>query len=96
MNPLTVTSLTFTVVNAADSVVIGSVELDDTNRIATFTPTSNLTSNTTYTATLTTGVKDLAANALGSDYVWTFTTGATADATAPLVSSDDLTCRILK
>ena len=42
---------------------------------ATFTPGSVLDNNTVYTATITTGARDSAGNALASDYVWTFLTG---------------------
>src|SRR5207253_2227621 len=53
---------------------------------ATFTPAGTLAPNTTYTATMTTGAKDLAGNALAANFVWSFTTGATPDTTAPTVS----------
>ena len=39
---------------------------------ATFTPTVSLTPNTIYTATITTGVKDPAGNALATNYSWSF------------------------
>src|SRR3990172_2208438 len=52
--------------------------------IATFTPSSNLSSYTTYTATITTGVMDLAGNAMASDYTWSFTT---VETTPPTVIS---------
>ena len=42
--------------------------------VATFTPLSNLTLNTTYTATITTRVTDIDGNALVSNKVWSFTT----------------------
>ena len=58
--------------------VTGTVTLDGTGRIATFTPSSNLALNTTYTATITTGVQDLFRNALASDFVWSFTTATLA------------------
>ena len=54
---------------------------------ATFAPTSNLASNTTYTATILTGVTDLAGNHLASNYVWTFKTGSALDTTPPTVVS---------
>ena len=54
---------------------------------ATFTPNSSLATNTTYTATIAAGVVDLAGNPLASNFVWTFTTGATAETAAPTVSS---------
>jgi hypothetical protein len=50
---------------------------------ATFDPATDLASNTTYTATITTGAKDLAGNALQSDFVWNFTTGQISDTTPP-------------
>ncbi|MEO6666583.1 MAG: outer membrane beta-barrel domain-containing protein [Nitrospiria bacterium] len=52
-----------------------------TDVTASFTQTSNLTPGTLYTATMTTGVRDLAGNALASDYVWSFTTTPTPDPT---------------
>jgi hypothetical protein len=47
---------------------------------ATFDPASNLASNTVYTATITTGAKDLAGNALASNFVWSFTTSTSSSA----------------
>ena len=44
---------------------------------AIFNPLSGLAPNLLYTATITTGVTDLAGNALISNYVWSFTTGST-------------------
>jgi hypothetical protein len=41
---------------------------------ATFAPASNLAPSTLYTATITTGVKYIAGNALANNYVWSFTT----------------------
>jgi len=53
-------------------------------KIAIFTPSAPLATNTVYTATVTTGVKDLAGNALATPTTWGFdTNGAAADATAP-------------
>lgn len=50
-----------------------------------FSPTSPLSASTLYTATIGTGVKDVAGNALLSTYTWSWTTAATADTTAPTV-----------
>ena len=44
------------------------------NGTATFTPGLNLSSQTLYTATITTGVVDVAGNHLASNMVWSFTT----------------------
>jgi hypothetical protein len=75
MDPLTMTTVNFTVTGPGITPVTGTVVYDAVNRIATFTPASNLTSGTTYTATIATGVTDLAGNALASNFVWTFSTG---------------------
>jgi hypothetical protein len=54
-----------------------------------FTPVESLSANKLYTATITSGVQDLAGNSLANSYVWSFTTGATPDVTAPVISSTD-------
>jgi hypothetical protein len=54
---------------------------------ATFTPTTNFQPNTLYTVTLTTGAKDLAGNAIASNLVSSFTTGAEADIMLPMVNA---------
>jgi hypothetical protein len=67
----------------------GTVALDSTNRIATFTVPagSTLATGTTYTATVT-AAKSLATGlALASPYIWQFSTGVLADTTRPGVSS---------
>ncbi len=66
----------------------GTVALDSTNTIATFTPATALAPLTLYTATVT-GPTSLASGiALAAPYVWTFTTGQanppTVTAVAPL------------
>ncbi len=66
----------------------GTVALDSTMRIATFTltPGTSLTPLSLYTATVT-GATSLATGlALANPYVWRFTTGATADTTRPRVT----------
>jgi methionine-rich copper-binding protein CopC len=86
IDPTTITAATFTVTSPGDVAVAGAVNYDTQSDIATFTPSSNLAPNTTFTATITggvNGVKDLAGNALASDQVWTFTTG-TQIAQAPI------------
>lgn len=50
---------------------------------ATFTPSADLLHNTTYTAAVTTGVRDLAGNPMSADYVWSFTT-AVIDTVPPV------------
>jgi len=77
-----ITTATFIVKQGA-TVVPGTVAF--TPVTAVFTPTGNLTANTVYTATITTGVKDPAGKPLASDYAWNFTTGVALDVTAPTV-----------
>ncbi|MBI5091860.1 MAG: Ig-like domain-containing protein [Candidatus Hydrogenedentes bacterium] len=84
MNPLTITTATFTLRHGTTPVA-GTVSYAGIT--AVFNPTGSLPSSTLYTATITSGATDLAGNALASDHVWTFTTGASADTTAPTVSS---------
>jgi hypothetical protein len=74
MDPLTISTATFTLTGTTP--VTGTVDYNATNRIATFTPLANLAVSTTYTATVTTGAKDLTGNALAIDKVWSFTTAA--------------------
>jgi hypothetical protein len=71
LNASTVSDTSFTLLNGASS-VSGSVGYSGTT--ATFTPTNQLAYSTAYTATLTTGVKDVAGNALASNYTLSFTT----------------------
>jgi hypothetical protein len=87
MDPLTVTTATFMLTGPGLTPVLGTVTY--VGLIATFTPTSNLTPNTLYTATITTGARDLAGNALAANYTWTFTTGAVPDTTNPTVTFTD-------
>lgn len=75
INPLTLTTDTFVVTDSDANLVTGTVAFDSENNIATFTPDTNLETNTTYTATLTTGIQDLAGLATTTNYVWSFTTG---------------------
>lgn len=66
--------------------VAGSVSYDPTTWTMRFTPDASLASNTTFTATLSTNIKDLAGNALAAAYSWTFTTEY-VDTTPPQVES---------
>jgi hypothetical protein len=82
MDPLTITGANFAVAGAT-----GAVSYDAARFVATFTPDFNLAGNTNYTATVTTGVKDLAGNALAANKVWTFRTGTAACLTGPSLGS---------
>ena len=81
MNPLTISTSTFTLTGPGSAAVVGTVSYDALDFIATFTPNANLLPGTQYTATITNGATDLAANSLATGGVpnpWIFTTGATA------------------
>uniref|UniRef100_C6E167 Tfp pilus assembly protein tip-associated adhesin PilY1-like protein n=1 Tax=Geobacter sp. (strain M21) TaxID=443144 RepID=C6E167_GEOSM len=78
----TINSTNFLINNGA---VAGAVTLDASGKVATFTPSANLSSFTTYTATVTTGVRDAADNALASNYSWNFRTMA-LDSVRPTVT----------
>jgi hypothetical protein len=71
-----VTISTFKLENSADNTpVLSDVSLSVDGTIATLTPTAPLSPSTSYKATVTTGLKDLAGNKIASDETWTFTTG---------------------
>jgi hypothetical protein len=91
MNPLTITTATFTLAGPGGAAVAGTVSYDAINFIATFTPTAPLTANTTYIATITSGATDLAGNPLGNSGApnpWSFTTGAPAPAVTAVVPAN--------
>ncbi len=87
MNPATISPATFTLKATGGISVAGLVTYAAIGNTATFTPSSNLTPSTLYTATITNGATDLAGNALAADYIWTFTTGAAPDITPPEIVS---------
>ena len=99
MNPATITGTSFTVTNTtAGTPVTGTVTYDAGSLTAVFTPTAPaiLASGSVFTATITSAATDLAGNALAGNtavppgagnHVWTFTTGAAADTTAPTVTA---------
>ena len=86
MDASTITTSTFTLMQGT-TIVSGFVSYSGTTAI--FAPTSNLLPNSTYNATITTGTKDLAGNALAANYVWNFTTGASPVVTPPTVTLTD-------
>jgi len=88
MDPASISSATFTLTGPGSTAVSGLVAYAAIADSLTFTPTSNLAPSTLFTATITTGVTDLAGDALATNYVWTFTTGAAVAVTPPeLVST---------
>jgi len=80
MNPSTINSSTF-LLSQGTTPVAGTVTYSGTT--ASFTPNANLLPNTIYTATITTGAKDVTGNALVANYTWTFTTAGTGTTFIP-------------
>jgi hypothetical protein len=77
MNPLTITSATFTLTDPHGAVVTGTYVYNAATLTATLTPLANLAANTIYTADITTGATDSTGNPLGSGVApnpWMFTT----------------------
>jgi Bacterial Ig-like domain len=73
MDPATINQFTFTLNSGFP--VQGTVTLDSTRTVATFTPAGPLVPITLHTATITTGAKDLAGDPLAAPFTWSFTTG---------------------
>jgi hypothetical protein len=86
MVPAAINTANFRLTDGANSIP-GTVGFDVINNVASFTPASGLAPNTRYTATIITGIKDLAGNPLTTDFAWCFVTGGTVDSTAPSVIS---------
>lgn len=74
VDPSTVSSATFLVTGPGLTAVAGTVAYAAASNAATFIATSTLAPGATFTASLTTDIKDLAGNALAGNFVWSFTT----------------------
>jgi len=72
----TITQDTFCVTNTSGTVQTGTTNYNESTKIASITFDANLGSDTTYTATLKAGVKDMAGNDTSGDYEWSFQTGS--------------------
>jgi hypothetical protein len=76
MDPSTILPGTFFLHNGA---ITTAGEVTYSDMMAIFTSTARLENDNTYTATITTGVKDMAGNPLQTDYQWSFTTQSNTD-----------------
>ena len=85
MDASSLTATTF-VVSAGGTPIPGAMSV--TRNSATFTPTVDLDMNTLYTASITTGAKDSAGNALAAAYNWQFTPGTRVWSTARSMATD--------
>lgn len=90
INPDTLTANTF-IVQAVGTSGGASVSgtIFSTAETMTFTPTSQLATNTIYNVTITTGVEDDAGNPLDATFSWSFTTGSTIDNIPPSFPGND-------
>jgi len=75
IDPKTINETSFTVKVVGASAVTGTVTYTDST--AVFVATTKFSDDKTFEARITTAVKDLAGNAMQTDYVWTFSTGTT-------------------
>lgn len=85
IDPTTITSQTVSL--RQDGVAVESGVLQIVGTTVTFRPAAALVASTLYTATITTGVEDLAGNSLAANYSWSFTTTSGVDVTPPQVLS---------
>ncbi len=76
IDPATLTTSSFVLRDLAGVTVGATVGYGEATRVATLTPSAPLAGLTTYTATISTAVKDVAGNALANPFVWSFTTAA--------------------
>jgi len=79
----------FSVTGPDADIIAGKVAFDTATNIATITLPGYLATNTAYTATWANGARDLNNTSLAETFTWRFTTGATADTTAPTVLSSN-------
>ncbi|MEA5502813.1 DUF4082 domain-containing protein [Halotia wernerae UHCC 0503] len=98
MDSATINTNTFELRNSSNALVSAPVSYNTANRTATLTPSSSLANSTTYTATVkggSTGVKDLAGNALTANLTWSFTTAAATTASSFTIWSPTTTPTVL-
>jgi hypothetical protein len=81
MDGTTITGSTFTLTGPGGAVP-ATVTYNSSTNTATLTPTANLATSTSYTATVTTGAKATDGQALAAPFSWSFTTAAAPTVTA--------------
>ena len=82
MSASSLVASTFTLAGPGATPVYGTVTYNAATDRAQFIPNAALQPSTQYTATLSTGIRDAAGNALASTYSWSFTTAAATSAPA--------------
>jgi myo-inositol-hexaphosphate 3-phosphohydrolase len=77
IDPATLTGDTFFLASTIGrQVVPAAISYNATTRTATLNPSAGLALETSYTATVTKSVRDVAGNSLGEEKTWSFTTGS--------------------
>ncbi|WP_255483999.1 Ig-like domain-containing protein [Granulicella sp. 5B5] len=86
MNPSTISAATFLLTGPGATAVAGTVSYNSAGSVASFAPTTVLTFNTTYTATITSAVTNTVGVQPVASYTWSFTTATqpTVIATLPM------------
>ena len=94
MDVSSLTNTNFAILNGTSSVP-GSITYDVPTKTVIFAPSINLNPGSTYSVTLTTGVKDVAGNSMFNNKVWTFTTASAGNGPAPVILGSSGTFVIL-
>jgi hypothetical protein len=76
MDATTINTSNFVLRDRSNTAVPAAVTYAAATHTAVLTPNNSLAAGATYTATITTGVKDLSGNALLANFTWSFTTAA--------------------
>ncbi|MCL0098944.1 Ig-like domain-containing protein [Dehalococcoidia bacterium] len=94
MDAATINAATFTLMTADGTRIAGRVTYDPATRTATFIPHENLAHDTVYTATITTGARDLVGNGLAQEFSWSFTTRPEPIDLAPIIEGVATAARV--
>ncbi|MEJ7759788.1 MAG: Ig-like domain-containing protein [Gemmatimonadaceae bacterium] len=94
IDPATINATNFTVRTSSGAAVPGTVTYNAATRVATFTPSAPLASNTAYTVTIVGTVRDVAGNEMGANFVSSFTTGDNVAATVVSTTPADLATNV--
>ncbi|MCL0090882.1 Ig-like domain-containing protein, partial [Dehalococcoidia bacterium] len=95
MDAATINTATFTLMTADGARIAGRVTYDPATRTATFIPHENLAHDTVYTATITTGARDLVGNGLAQEFSWDFTTRPEPIDLAPIIEGVAAVARVV-
>jgi hypothetical protein len=88
LDPTCVNTSTFILKGPDGKIISGTVSYQEDDNLAHFTPEAPLSYSTLYTASLTTGIKDVAGNTLEASYTWGFTT-ASQDTRTNLIANPE-------